>query len=63
MVDSALDRYFSSWLRHSILTRLVMSRYRGLMVDAARHFMPKAVLQRTIDAMSAAKVTVLRYNL
>ena len=38
-------------------------RYRGVMVDCARHFMPVRDLERTVDAMAAAKLNVLHLHL
>ena len=38
-------------------------RYRALMVDAARHFLPRALLERTLDAMAAAKLNVLHLHI
>lgn len=37
--------------------------WRGLMIDAARHFMPLHVLRRNIDAMAALKLNVLHLHL
>ena len=34
--------------------------YRGVLVDVARHFMPVKMLERVVDAMSAAKLNVRR---
>ena len=33
--------------------------HRGLLVDAARHFLPPRLLERTVDAMSYTKLNVL----
>ena len=35
--------------------------WRGLMVDTGRHFLPVALLKRTIDAMAARRIHV-KYN-
>jgi hexosaminidase len=37
--------------------------WRGLMIDASRHFMPMDVLKRNIDAMAAVKMNVLHFHL
>ena len=37
--------------------------WRGLMIDAARHFIPMNVLIRNVDAMSAVKLNVLHLHL
>ena len=38
-------------------------KWRGLMIDVSRHFMPIDVLQRNIEAMSAVKMNVLHLHL
>ncbi len=37
--------------------------WRGLLIDASRHFMPLDVIQRNIDAMAAVKLNVLHWHL
>lgn len=37
--------------------------WRGLMIDAARHFMPVEVIKRNLDAMTAVKLNVLHWHL
>src|ERR1700682_4027927 len=37
--------------------------WRGLMIDAARHWMPVAVIERNLDAMAAVKLNVLHWHL
>lgn len=37
--------------------------WRGLMIDAARHFMPVAVIKRNLDGMAAMKMNVLHWHL
>ncbi len=37
--------------------------WRGLMIDASRHFMPVAVLERNLDAMAAVKLNVFHWHL
>lgn len=38
-------------------------RWRGLMMDIARHYEPPEVLKRNIDAMAAVKLNVLHWHL
>lgn len=38
-------------------------KWRGMMVDVARHFIPMDVLKRNVDAMAAAKMNVLHLHL
>jgi hexosaminidase len=37
--------------------------WRGLMIDVSRHWMPKAVIFRNLDAMAAVKLNVLHLHL
>jgi hexosaminidase len=37
--------------------------WRGLLVDAARHFMPVDAIERVLDAMAATKLDVLHWHL
>ena len=37
--------------------------WRGLMLDVCRHWMPKAVILRNLDAMSAVKMNVFHWHL
>jgi hexosaminidase len=37
--------------------------WRGLLIDAARHFMPLPVIKRNIDGMAAVKLNVLHWHL
>ena len=37
--------------------------WRGLMIDAARHFQPIAVLKRNLDAMASVKLNVFHWHL
>ncbi len=37
--------------------------WRGLMIDAARHFQPVAVLKRNLDAMASMKMNVFHWHL
>src|SRR3984885_11810441 len=38
-------------------------RWRGLMIDCGRHFMPVEVLKRTLDGMAAVKLNVFHWHL
>lgn len=38
-------------------------RWRGLLVDAGRHFMPPEVIRRTLDGMAMVKLNVLHWHL
>ena len=38
-------------------------RWRGLLVDIARHFQPMEVMKRTLDGMAAVKLNVLHWHL
>ncbi|SHI56517.1 hexosaminidase [Hymenobacter daecheongensis DSM 21074] len=38
-------------------------RWRGLLIDAARHFQPVAVIKRNLDGMAAVKLNVLHWHL
>lgn len=37
--------------------------WRGLMIDSSRHFMPVAVIERTLNGMEAVKLNVLHWHL
>jgi hexosaminidase len=37
--------------------------WRGLLIDAARHFMPVAVIKRNLDGMAAVKLNVFHWHL
>jgi len=37
--------------------------WRGLMIDAGRHFIPKDVIMRNLEAMAAVKMNVLHWHL
>ena len=37
--------------------------WRGLLIDAARHFLPVPVIKRNIDGMAAVKLNVLHWHL
>ena len=38
-------------------------QWRGLMIDAARHFMPVEVIKRNLDGMAAVKLNVFHWHL
>lgn len=38
-------------------------RWRGLMIDCARHFIPADVLRRTLDGMASVKLNVFHWHL
>lgn len=38
-------------------------RWRGLLVDVGRHFMPPEVIKRTLDGMAVVKLNVLHWHL
>jgi hexosaminidase len=38
-------------------------RWRGLLIDVARHYQPMEVLKRNLDAMAAVKLNVLHWHL
>ena len=38
-------------------------RWRGLMIDAARHYQPLEVIRRNLDAMAAVKLNVFHWHL
>jgi hexosaminidase len=38
-------------------------RWRGLMIDCGRHFIPIAILKRTLDGMAAVKLNVFHWHL
>jgi hexosaminidase len=38
-------------------------RWRGLLIDSARHFQPLDVIRRNLDAMAAVKLNVLHWHL
>lgn len=45
------------------ITDLPRFTWRGLMIDAARHFQPVAVIKRNLDAMASMKMNVFHWHL
>jgi hexosaminidase len=60
LLDSDRDGYFIPAVRIDDRPRF---RWRGLLIDVARHFQPMEVLKRNIDAMAAVKLNVLHWHL
>ncbi len=54
------DKYYIPALKISDYPRFP---WRGLMIDACRHFMPVDVVKRNIDGMAAVKLNVLHWHL
>ncbi|MER7717252.1 beta-N-acetylhexosaminidase [Streptomyces flaveolus] len=48
---------------HQIIADAPRLRWRGLMLDVARHFMPKEGVLRYLDLMAAHKLNVLHFHL
>lgn len=53
----------SFYLPTATITDLPRFTWRGLMIDAARHFQPVAVIKRNLDAMAAVKMNVFHWHL
>ena len=51
------------WLPAVTIRDAPLYPWRGLMIDAARHFIPIEVLQRNLDAMELVKLNVLHLHL
>lgn len=54
--------------RHSYLPEVDIQdqprfAWRGLLIDAARHFMPVSLIKRNLDGMAAVKLNVLHWHL
>ena len=60
LLDADRDGYFIPAVRVEDRPRF---RWRGLMIDVARHFQPLPVLKRNLDAMAAVKLNVLHWHL
>lgn len=48
---------------HVVINDEPRFKWRGLMVDSVRHFMPIALIKRQIEAMAAAKLNVFHWHL
>lgn len=51
------------YLAGAIIDDAPRFRWRGLLVDASRHWQPPAVIRRTLDGMAAVKLNVLHWHL
>jgi len=60
LIKFSNDRYYIPALKISDYPRFP---WRGLMIDACRHFMPLDVVKRNIDGMAAMKLNVLHWHL
>jgi hexosaminidase len=60
LVDNNENSYYFSAATIKDFPRFT---WRGLMIDAARHFQPIDVLKRNIDAMAAVKMNVFHWHL
>jgi hexosaminidase len=60
LLDSDPDGYFIPAVRIDDRPRF---RWRGLLIDVARHYQPMEVLKRNLDAMAAVKLNVLHWHL
>ncbi len=60
LVHSNHDGYF---LPAVTITDTPRFRWRGLMIDAGRHFEPVPVILRTLDGMAAVKLNVFHWHL
>jgi len=60
MVSADSEGFFLPAIR---ITDRPRFRWRGLLVDVGRHFMPVEVLKRTLDGMAVVKLNVLHWHL
>jgi len=60
LVDKDKDGYLLPALKIEDAPRFA---WRGLMIDACRHFMPVEMIKRNIDAMAAVKLNVFHWHL
>ena len=60
LVNNTAENYFFESVTISDSPRFV---WRGLMIDAARHFQPIEVLKRNLDAMASVKLNVFHWHL
>jgi hexosaminidase len=52
-----------SWLPAVTIQDSPRFRWRGLMIDCSRHFVPMTVILRTLDGMAAVKLNVFHWHL
>jgi hexosaminidase len=62
VVDGALVYTLSAAVPMSIVDKPLV-RWRGLMIDTARHFLSVTTIKRAIDAMAASKMNNLHWHL
>jgi hexosaminidase len=60
LVDADAEGYYLPEVK---ITDAPRFKWRGMMVDVARHFLPLDVLKRNIDAMAMVKLNVLHLHL
>ena len=60
LLDSDADGYFIPAVTVEDAPRFP---WRGLMIDACRHFMPVEVIKRNLDGMAAVKLNVMHWHL
>lgn len=59
-----VEQHTGGWaFAHMELTDRPRYPWRGIMIDAARHWIPKEVILRNLDAMAAVKMNVLHLHL
>lgn len=52
-----------NYLQAATITDAPRFPWRGVLIDASRHFMPVDVIKRTLDGMSVVKLNVLHWHL
>ncbi len=60
LIQSDADSYF---LPAVMIHDVPRFRWRGLMIDCGRHFIPVDVLKRTLDGMASVKLNVFHWHL
>ncbi len=60
LLDTGNERYFVHGVKIEDKPRFP---WRGLMIDASRHFMPVNVIKRNLDGMAAVKLNVFHWHL
>jgi len=60
LVDADSEGYFVPCVQIEDKPRFI---WRGLLIDAGRHFMPVEVIKRNLDGMAAVKMNVLHWHL